>query len=248
MTLNWKNLILCLIYTLAFISGYILFLNPFYEYAGYTLPEKIDIKTLLISILISLIPILKHHGIITIASFISIFIYLLLYIPIVLTFGLLQNLSFFSIVEIQLVFMLGMIIIFSADNFVPKFKFYINSETSKYRFILILTILSTFYMLFNYRNNLKFVAFEDVYVQRTANYEFSGGYIIKYLTSWLSHFMIPICLTHGLINKRKLYFIVGTFACLIIYMSTASKLMVLLPFVFLGLYISFYALAWTIFC
>lgn len=229
-------------YCIIYILCYVLFLNRYCEYAGFTLYNT-DIDFIVISVLIAAFPIHFHKGYKAISSFITIFIYILLYVPIILTFGLGYNILESQIVGIQIIFMFCMILLFRADRFTMKSNISIRFSNHKdvtsliFKTALIITVILTLYILYLYRGNLRFVAFEKIYELRTANQKYGEGLIDGYLSSWLSVLLIPVCLTYGLIYKKKLYFIVACFASLIIYMSTGAKGIFLFPVFFIVCYL-----------
>jgi len=235
----FKNIILSLIYSLVFILGYIFFLNKYFEYMGFILLDNIDKRALIISILISIIPVYFYRGIKSPSSFIAVFIYFLLYIPIIITFALVLNQPYITNLCAQSMFMLGMCLIFFADRIVIKTRLSVNIRVNMFKVILILTVVSSIYMLIVYHGNLRLVSFDDVYEQRAANVALGRDIITSYLSSWLASVMIPICLTYSLFEKKKIYFIVGFFACLIIFMATADKIVIMYPFVSVGFYYLF---------
>ncbi|WP_147278068.1 hypothetical protein [Flavobacterium sp. AG291] len=91
-------------------------------------------------------------------------------------------------------------------------------------------------MLFVYRNSLRLVSFADVYDLRSSNDELGGNFFTAYLSSWLSNAFIPLTFVYGLFASKRLYVWVATFACLVIYMATAGKSVILFPLFMYGLY------------
>lgn len=234
--LNLINPFLALVYSLLFIAGYILFLNNHFQYAGFTLSDNTSNFSLAISIIISIIPIFFYRGLKAISSFIAICIYLLLYIPTILTFTLGLDETVSPGFIFQSAFMGGMSLLFLADRVNIEKLYSFPVEIDLFMVVRLLTIISGAIMVFYYRDYLNFVSFEDVYIQRFASVEVGRDLFMRYLSSWLSNFMIPVCLAYGLINRDKTYFIVGAFACLVIYLSTAAKSVLLFPLVSAGLY------------
>lgn len=235
---NIKNAFLTILYSLMFIAGYYLFLNFYFGYMGYTLNDGVNMYSFLESMAVAVIPIFFYRGSQLISSFISIFIFLMLYIPIIFTLILNEDAETIgvSIVYIQITFMIGMIILFFADRISLKEK-KIKCNYDVLSIVLYITIISILYVLFNYRANLSFSGYDDVYEHRFANVSLGKDIFTSYLTSWLSNFMIPICLAYGVVSKNKMYFIVGVFGCLSIYMSTAGKSVMTFPFIIYGIYV-----------
>jgi hypothetical protein len=221
------------------VLGYVFFLNRFFDYAGFVLYDK-NLLFIAFSFIISVVPIIFYREYKAISSIFSVFIYLLVYVPTILTFALGLNLPVSRIIHIQFVFCSMMCLFFIADRFVLVHNF----DNKKFAFIsarifLILTIVSVLYVLYIYRGNLAFVSIRSVYEHRFANKIIGTDIISRYLMSWLSTFFIPVCLIYGIVNKKRSYFIAGTIACIVIYMATAAKGTLLLPVFLTGLYFLF---------
>lgn len=230
-----KNILLALIFSGIFYYCYVYFLNFYFEYANFPL-FKPSAMLLFCSFIISAVPILLHKGFKSVSSIISIFIFIILYIPTIITFALALNEPIENVLFIQFIYFVSMCLLFLADRFVlTNSKIHLFKFIS-FRFVMILTVICSLYPLYIYWGNLKFVSFSDVYVQRFANADIGADTITRYLMSWLNIFLIPICLIYGVINKNLFFFFVGTLSSVILYMTTAAKGTILMPFILLGLY------------
>ena len=162
----------------------------------------------------------------------------MLYVPIVLTFALGSSRPVAEIVLIQLTFMAAMAVLFLADAVVIRNPLKLDIGVDLMPAVLGVTALSTAYMLFVYRGSLEFASFgEDLYLQRAANSSLGSGLVMRYLSSWLSTVFVPLCLAFGLSSRKHRYTVGGAFACVILYMAGANKLMILLPFIYLSFYL-----------
>lgn len=229
-------LIIASIYTLAYILAYKYFLNRNFEYFGYIIKER-TIGIWILTFIFTILPIYLYRGYYAISSFISFLIYLVLYIPTILTFTFASTEQTSKIFLIQLAFAIGMCLIFYADRFVFKNAEIHFSQKLPIHIFLLLTILATLFVLFTFRNNLKLVSFQDVYTQRSDNEHIGTDIVSRYIFSWLNAFLIPMCLAYGFSRKKYLYLIVGTLACIIIYMATAAKGTLLMPFFIFSIYL-----------
>ena len=232
------RLLIGFLYSLLFYYGYIHYLNHYFAYAGFDLvKDRIENGTFeVITLLICIVPLFSYRSRhLAISNFLSVFVYYILYVPIIITFFLGLEETMGNIIGLEILFMLGMSLLFFAS------RFHLNvitfpSKLDLFKVILVLSILCSLYIAFTYRNNLKLVSFDKVYDQRFANEDLGSGVITRYLSTWLSKFMLPICLAFGLFSKKRVYFIVGTIGCIIIYMATASKSQILLPIITFLLY------------
>ena len=118
-----SNIILAIIYSLVFRYGYINFLNENFEYAGFTLINTEFDRHFLLNLFLAVMPIIFYRGLVRISSFFSIFIYLVLYIPIIFTFYLGLQRDIIQVDLINVLFSIGMIIIFQADKFYLNIKY-----------------------------------------------------------------------------------------------------------------------------
>ena len=202
---------------------------------GFLLHEP-SIIMLVASFLLSCIPILFHSGFRSISSFIAITIYLLLYIPTILTFALGLNAPTEKVIFIQFIFFVSMCLLFLADR-VRCFHFKIAPvKFISFRIFLVLTIVFSLYVVYIYSGNLRFVSFEEVYIQRASTQDIGSSMVARYMQAWLKTILVPLCLIYGLFNKKLSYFIAGSLSCIILYMATASKSIILVPFLYVGLY------------
>jgi hypothetical protein len=93
-------------------------------------------------------------------------------------------------------------------------------------------------MLVIYWGNLHFPSFgEDLYTVRAENESLGAGLVTRYVSSWLSTVLVPLCLAYGLTKKKPLYLTGGMVACLVLYLATSIKIIILLPFVYVGFYV-----------
>ena len=230
-----KNFILVLLYSMTYFLCYIYFLNYYFEYLHFPLFMPSGLL-LFISFIISAAPSLLYKGYKSISSFISTFIFIVLYIPTIITFALAHNDSSVNIIKIQFVYFVSMCLLFIADRvvFVTSGKRF--PQIISFRSILLLTIICSVYSLYVFRGNLKLVSFANVYTLRSANIDIGIDTVTRYITAWLNSLFIPVCALHGILNKHYFYFLVGVSSSLALYMCTASKSTILMPFIMLGLY------------
>ncbi len=107
---------------------------------------------------------------------------------------------------IQFLYFIGMCLLFYADRVQFRNKIVLPSRIDFFKVVLVLSILSTVYMIAKYGSNLKLVSFEDVYEQRFATSRIGSDVFTAYISSWLAYMMVPMCLTYGLFAKRKFIF------------------------------------------
>ncbi|MDG4655198.1 hypothetical protein [Chryseobacterium arthrosphaerae] len=232
------NYFIALLYAILFYQGYMMFLNPFFGYAGFGVnePRLTNYLFMIYSFALSVLPIYFFRGVNTISAFICIFIFFLLYIPIQITYFIDFDGDDLYVAYLQFLYFTGMCLLFFADRVSFKTKIVLPSRIDFFKVILWLTIFSTLYMIVKYGGSLKLVAFEDVYDQRFATSELGSDIFTAYISSWLAYLYIPVCLAYGLFAKKKIYFLTGLVASIVVYMAIASKTALVFPIVIYAMY------------
>jgi len=229
------NFILAFLFSYTFYRCYVEFLYTYFEYAGFPYYEKSNIF-LMLTLLMCSLPVFFFNGIKYISSFISVFIFIILYIPTIITFSLGLNFGYFKIFCYEFVFFTSMILFFISDRINIKSTYLKRFKIIKFQHILYVNILITIWMLFIYRSNLRFVSFDDVYLQRFSNADLGNDIFSRYMFSWLINLFIPLVLLYGIVMKKKTYLIIGSFSCVCVYMSIAAKGTILMPIILWGMY------------
>src|SRR5690606_1581692 len=226
------------IYSLLFYIGYIDFLNVWFDYAGFNIiDERRDNLYLLLStFFFCLFPLFFYNGFNRISAYYCIFIYFMLYIPIIITFFFNLKGNAFYVIYLDVLFMISMILLFLADNFTIR-KFYVfPMRFDIFKISLFLCVIISLYMAVVYRNSLRFVGIEEMYEHRAKNAQIGSDIFTSYLSVWLYNVFIPICLGYSFFSKKKIYFIVASLACVLVYMTSAAKSVVLLPILYIAIY------------
>lgn len=229
------NVLFALAYSAIYVISYFEFLNYHFGYFGFDIYQR-EYGFLALSVFICVVPILCYRGFRALSSVLAVFTYVLVYIPIILTFALGSSRSLAEILLLQGTFMLCMCLLFIADVITIQNPLALDSTLDLTGVVFLLTVASTLYVLFVYRSNLRMVSFTDVYEQRFANAELGSGIAIRYVASWLYTVLIPLCLAYGLIGRNYKYFGLGVAACVTLYMATAAKSALVLPIVYVGLF------------
>ena len=172
---------------------------------------------------------LLYRGVIGISSFLCIFIYFLLYVPIIITYHFSIDGSKLYIFYQQSLFVVGMTLLFVADRIQLKNGFSLKVNNNLFPIIPVVIIVFTLYLMIVYRSNLRIVSFADVYDLRSENSKLGGDVITGYLSAWLVNVLIPISFGYALFSKKWLYYLIGTLSCVIVYMATGAKTAVIFP-------------------
>ena len=113
------NLLIASLYTLVYIRCYVSFLNFHFEYVGYDLYSR-PFLFLVTSFVIAIAPVLCYRGVRAVSSAISVLVYLVLYVPIIITFALGSSRPLPEIGVIQLTFLTGMSLLFLSDTIIIR--------------------------------------------------------------------------------------------------------------------------------
>lgn len=234
----YLNALLAALYSVVYIRCYVSFLNYYFEYSGFALYPR-EPSFLVLSVAIAIVPVFAYRGMRALSSAISVFVFVLLYIPIILTFALGSTRPVEHIVVVQLAFMGGMFLLFAADVPIIRNPIDLRTKYNLARPLFTMTVFAIAYMLIVYRGNLSFASLDEVYDHRFANANLAGNVVTRYLSSWLLTVLIPLCLAYGLVTAKYRYFVAGTVACVVLYMANATKIAIILPGVYLGVFALF---------
>ena len=102
------------IYAAAYVAAYLGFLNRYFEYMGFAYIPR-EAGFVLASFVIAVVPSLCYRGWLELSSVLAVFVYAILYIPVILTFALCSDRPVSEIMLVQAVFMCGMCLLFLAD-------------------------------------------------------------------------------------------------------------------------------------
>jgi hypothetical protein len=189
---------------------YLAFLNPYFDYVGYDVYPK-EATFWVASVAIAVAPIGFFRGVRAVSSAIAVFVYLLLYVPVVLTFAFASDRPLAEIATVQVTFMIAMTILFLADIIVIRNPLRNWNRLDLMPWLLGLTVGASAYLLWAYRGSLGFPSFgEDLYLMRAENSVLGASLPRRYLSSWLANFLIPLCLSYGLIARRVVYGLVSS--------------------------------------
>lgn len=232
---------IALLYSIVFTYGYREFLYGGWQYAGFEIIEgRVEENYFrYFSILLAVVPMFFHNGIKQISSFISVFLYFILYVPIIITYYYNLDGSIFYVIFLQFLFAISMILLFIADRIRISNNMMLPSRINLFKVMLVLTWLISMYVAFIYRDSLNFASYEDVYIQRELTSNIGQDVFSAYLIAWLANVLVPFTATYGLFSKKYFYFYSSVVASLIIYMSSADKAILAFPFIILALFFIF---------
>ena len=226
-----NRVLIALIFVLLYIYIYIYYLNLNFEYLGFEINREFNLSNLLISVLVSVLPIFFYKENKKVSNVISSLIYLLLYVPTIITFSFAWKYQMLELYYIYFVFLVSMLIIF-----IPN-QIYINGGKSVQKF-KILDIRSLIFVssaliivfIIKFQSTMKIVTWGDeMYELREINSDLGLDFYSRYVSGWLVFVLMPFIFVYGLIYNNKGYLYIIAFFTLIMYMILAAKIVVLLP-------------------
>lgn len=227
----FNKYILTTIYIIIYYYGYNTFLAAVFSYAGFEFHDK-DLWVYLYTYALMILPLLLYkEG--KISSFISTFVYILLYIPIIFSYTFIPLELDLHIIGSQLSFFIGMCMFFVARKIDYNLDIGRANILFSPKVIMVTAVFLSVVTLIVFRNNIKLVSFEDVYdLREEANKISEGNALLGYLNVWLTNFFMPVCMAYGIIQKKKIYYLVGFFVALTLYLSTGAKIAIIFPLVY----------------
>lgn len=97
--------------------------------------------------------------------------------------------------------------------------------------VLVMFVISSIVIFYVYRSILQFASIDDVYVQRFAAADFTGG-AIGYIRSYNGYLLTPLVMAIGLCDSsRRSYIFLGMSGFLLSYMVDASKISLVIPII-----------------
>lgn len=98
-------------------------------------------------------------------------------------------------------------------------------------------LISFMFLFSEYKDILSFSGLNDIYVQRERGA--ATSLFIGYCQVYLAYVFSPFLFIYGMIYKRFLFLIFGVFCFLFVFMITAERTIILLPFAFFAIYFVF---------
>ena len=229
-----KTLVAAFLHTLSFHYCYKSYINPAFEYAGYTYfpPET---WALFSCYVLSVLPILAHRRSAAPAHVGASIIYTLCYVPAQVILMCMWQRDLVELIQGQAALSVSMLFIFRAARAafkpgpVPIYPDRISTLA------LCMTVMAIAVALFIYRNHMQFVSFENVYDLRSETADLGLGAFSDYLLSWLAYALIPFHLARALVQRKRTELLASLAACIVIYTATGSKAVILMPMIMMGI-------------
>lgn len=221
-----------IIFATSYHALYVDYLHPIFGYMHYRLEHR-DWFEWLFVYCVAVTPSIWQRGRNSaVACGISL-IYLLLYVPALITMCAMWMTSFFEFVILALSLMIGQFVIQIA---MPRKKQECLIEVNNKNYIstniqMLLAIFTAFSLLvfiIENRAHMDLVGFADVYDLRFASRDVSSKFS-GYLSMWLIGISLPFYLSFAVMRRSWFYLIVAILLSVIIYMGNGAKSALLMP-------------------
>jgi hypothetical protein len=208
------------------------YLHPTFEYLHYRFEDREWFQWLIIYLAAVLPSIWQRERNSSLASIISI-IYLLLYVPALITVGAMWILPFGELFILVLTLVIGQFILqFAAVKTRRK-------ERAKYKemnfitpcvqlLVAIFTVVSLAIFIDKNRAHMSLVGFADVYDLRFASRD-ASNVVSGYLSMWLLGVSVPFYMADSVQKKKWVPLIIAIAISIILYMGNGAKSALLMP-------------------
>ena len=236
--LNWPRLGLLFsawLYTFALNFAHIEYLNPVWEYYGFTYRavdlSEVAFMVFLVTSAAMVLPIKLERA----SSVVMLLLFAVVYVPtVVITLGLDENRIErygFSLLMLGLAFVIACLAarLSGKREPAPQLPGVIFNRFFLWSWWGLLVVL-----VYSYSSIMTFAGLDDVYEQRAAGA--STSLLMGYLQTYFSNVLSPALIALGLVQRKYWLALIGVVGCVIVYMITAQRTVVLLPFVIIGLH------------
>lgn len=225
---DFIRVVATLLYAGGYHFAYATYLNPIFEYAYYRLANR-TWPEWIFTYLLALLPALWQRGSGAVYAGVSL-IYLLLYVPALITMCAMWEGSFASYALVALSLFIGQFIIQTA---IPVRTAWSAGSQLLFRArvrntVFALAVVSAVVFIFENRAHMQFVDFQDVYDLRFASRD-SGSVLSGYLSMWLLGVCIPYFLALAVTSRSLVWGLFAVGCSVVLYMGNGAKSALLMP-------------------
>ncbi len=190
-------------------------------------------------IILSIIPIVFYKGLKRVSSFLTIFLYVFVYIPFIHTLFIMWNISIFNLVSCGLCMCMLFSLYFSIGEENTFLKNIIINPLIPFKWLELITFALTFILV---ATNFSSMHFVNIFTQADLMYQLreenseGGTSIAAYIKGWMFGGFYPFLLVNYLGEKKwvKVFITIGAY--FILFMMDMQKLTFFMPFALILLY------------
>lgn len=223
------------LYALALHVAHVEYLNPAWEYYGFTYQAPGLLEVSLMAIFVTTIAMILPLQMLNASSTILLLLFIVVYVPtIIITLGLaVDSVEHYglNLSMLCLIFAIACIATRSAkkQEIIPQ----LPSNTLGKVFLWVWLCLSVV-LVYIYAPIMKMAGLDEIYEQRAIGA--SENILVGYIQTYFSNVLSPALIALGLIRRKYWFILIGVIGCVIIYMITAQRTVFLLPFAMIGFY------------
>lgn len=225
------------IYTFALHLAYVEYLNPVWEYYGFTYRAVSWADFAFMAFLVTFAAMVLPIKLARASSIVILLLFTVVYVPtVVITLGLDTNRIErygLSLLALGLAFGIACLAarLPSRPEQVARLPGVIFTRVFLWSWLISCAVL-----VYRYSSIMTMAGLDDVYQQRAAGA--STSLLISYMQTYFSNVLSPALIALGLIQRKYWVVLIGVVGCVIMYMITAQRTIFLLPFVIIGLHYS----------
>lgn len=225
------------LYACAMHFAHAYYLNPVWDYFGFTYKTPGVPEILFIAFLVTLASWLMPSVLARPSSIIVLLLFLVVYVPtVVITLGLPgDNISRYgtSLLMLGLAFSVVSLSARIRNRSIARVDVF--PDVSLVVVFVIVWVAAAAALLYRYGSIMAFAGWNDIYEQRAAGA--SDSVWMGYLQTYFGSVVSPALIALGLVRTRLSLILTGALGCLLIYMINAQRTVILLPFAMIALYI-----------
>lgn len=229
------NSVIAIIYIALFRLVYVNYLAVWHAQYAYRV-ENENPLAIASTNLLAFLPILLYKAEDKISDLISIFLYVMVYVPTLIGLQYYYE-DYTFVLPFQFAYLFAFVLFFlSGRNKISKQKYgnLKNSINSKY--FIAFAVFDILLIIILFHSKMRFVSFYNVYDLREENAEISSGIpLVPYLILWLNS-ICPLIIAIGCKMKNKWYILLGFFMTLIYYMIDGMKSILFISAVAYGIF------------
>lgn len=218
---------------------YMDFVFAYFSYMVGNCVEK-DATMYILYLVCAAIPLILYKGVVSIASLLSLFTYLFIYVPMLEALYVTTDIALNVCVINSLLLAACMCLFFATDKVYLLQKPFLSSSLRKslpFSFVELITVLIFIYLIIVQHSQMTFVNFfanSELMYDLRADTESST--VTNYLLNWEKNALIPICIVYYLCTKRYTKYAVAIILSFIMFMLDYQKLTFFMPFIITVMY------------
>jgi hypothetical protein len=226
---------LALVNALAYHLAYVKFLHEVFGYADFRY-EPTSVTYLAWTYLVAALPIIATRKSNSPSAVGAALIYILSYVPIQLTLTFIWAEKTLELAFLQVVMALSMVALFRTTA--SHKSILINRTTDNLSFVRTGPLLIAFYLftavalimvIAQYHSIMRFASFDNVYELRDQAGEIRVSKSMNYIVLWLSYLIGPFYIARAIFYNRKIDWVIGFTALLVVYLSFGAKIALFTP-------------------